>query len=73
MRPSASKSCGFEDHVEISGEAPERAYGPNPVNWQIRVPASVNLDLVTFAGTIRVANTEGALTAPHNRRVGCRR
>ena len=51
----------FEDHVEISGIAPERVYGP--VDWEIRVPDSVGLDLVTFAGSIRIANTGGSVTA----------
>lgn len=59
---SVEELC-FEDHVEISGEAPERVYGPNPINWRIRVPASVSLDLVTFAGTIRIGHTGGSLTA----------
>jgi hypothetical protein len=51
----------FEDHVEISGIAPERVYGP--IDWEIRVPDTVNLDLVTFAGSIRIANTNGNVTA----------
>ncbi len=51
----------FADHVEISGVAPERVYGP--VDWEIRVPDSVSLDLVTLAGSIRVANTDGDVTA----------
>ena len=51
----------FADHVEISGIAPERVYGP--VDWEIRVPDSASLDLVTFAGSIRIANTDGSVTA----------
>ena len=51
----------FADHVEISGVAPERVYGP--IDWEIRVPDTVSLDLVTFAGSIRIANTGGNVTA----------
>ena len=51
----------FEDHVEISGIAPERVYGP--VDWAIQVPSSARLDLVTHAGSIRIANTDGSVTA----------
>jgi hypothetical protein len=49
----------FDDHVEISGTAPARRFGP--VDWRIRVPASVDLDLITFAGGVRVATTEGSV------------
>ncbi len=51
----------FADHVEISGLAPERVYGP--VDWEIRIPDSVSMDLVTLAGSIRIANTQGNVTA----------
>jgi DUF4097 and DUF4098 domain-containing protein YvlB len=51
----------FADHVEISGIAPERVYGP--IDWEIRVPDSVSLDLVTLAGSIRISNTDGNVTA----------
>ena len=55
-----NESC-FGDHIEIGGEAPERVYGP--VDWSIRVPNSVDLDLVTLAGSIRIANTDASVTA----------
>ena len=47
----------FDDHVEIGGTAPARQFGP--IDWRIRVPATVDLDLITYAGGIRVATTEG--------------
>ena len=50
----------FDDHVEINGTAPAQRFGP--VDWRIRVPASVDLDLITFAGDVRVAATEGNVT-----------
>lgn len=51
----------FADHVEISGVDPERVY--ENVDWHLRVPGSVDLDLVTLAGSIRIQNTDGAVTA----------
>jgi DUF4097 and DUF4098 domain-containing protein YvlB len=52
----------FDDHVEINGVVPARIYG-RPLDWRITVPASVNLDLRTFAGSIRVSPTDGNVTA----------
>jgi DUF4097 and DUF4098 domain-containing protein YvlB len=51
----------FADRVEISGVAPERVY--QDVDWNIRVPASASLNLVTLAGSIRIQNTRGNVTA----------
>ncbi len=51
----------FDDHVEISGTLPERVYAP--LDWRIRVPRSINLDLLTFKGSIRIAPTDGNVTA----------
>ena len=56
----AEETC-FEDRVEIGGTAPPQVFGP--VDWRIRVSRNVNLDLTTFAGTIRIASTEGSVTA----------
>jgi hypothetical protein len=54
------ESC-LGNRVEISGRDPERVY--ENVDWNIRVPPSVALDLVTLAGDIRIRNTDGRLTA----------
>jgi DUF4097 and DUF4098 domain-containing protein YvlB len=54
------ESC-FDDRVEISGVDPERVY--ENVDWNFRVPASVDLDLVTLAGSIRIQNTRGGVIA----------
>ena len=51
----------FDDHVEISGTLPERVYAP--LDWRIRVPRTINLDLLTFKGSIRIASTDGNVTA----------
>lgn len=51
----------FDDHVEIDGTVPERVYGP--LDWRITVPKSINLDLRTMAGYIRIADTDGNVTA----------
>jgi DUF4097 and DUF4098 domain-containing protein YvlB len=51
----------FDDHIEIDGTVPERVYGP--LDWRITVPKSINLDLITMAGYIRIANTDGNVTA----------
>ena len=51
----------FDDHVEISGTLPERVYAP--LDWRIRVPGTINLDLLTFKGSIRIASTDGNVTA----------
>jgi len=47
----------FHDRVEIGAKAPAQFLGP--IDWHIRVPATINLDLVTFAGGVRVSSTEG--------------
>lgn len=51
----------FDDRVEIEGRVPDRVYAP--LDWRIRVPRSVDLDLVTLAGTIRIGSTDGSVTA----------
>ncbi len=51
----------LDDRVEIEGRVPDRVYAP--LDWRIRVPRTVDLDLVTFAGTIRIASTDGSVTA----------
>lgn len=53
-------SC-LGNRVEISGMDPERVY--ENVDWNFRVPSSVGLDLVTLAGSIRIQNTAGHVTA----------
>jgi hypothetical protein len=51
----------FDDHVEIEGQVPDRAFGP--LDWRIRVPESINLDLLTFGGSVRISPTDGNVTA----------
>ena len=50
----------FDDHVEVGGTAPAQFFGP--VDWRISVPTTVDLDLITFAGGVRVSTTEGNVT-----------
>ena len=50
----------FDDHVEVGGTAPAQFFGP--VDWRILVPTAVDLDLITFAGGVRVSTTEGNVT-----------
>ena len=52
----------FDDHVELNGLVPEGIFG-RPLDWHISVPRSINLDLLTFAGSIRIASTDGNVTA----------
>jgi hypothetical protein len=59
-RVEVEERC-FDDHVEIGGSVPERVYGP--LDWRIRVPKSINLDLLTFAGSIRISPTDGNVVA----------
>jgi DUF4097 and DUF4098 domain-containing protein YvlB len=47
--------------VEINGTVPERVYAA--LDWRIRVPRNIDLDLRTFAGSIRIASTGGNVTA----------
>jgi len=51
----------FADRVEVTGIEPERVY--ENVDWRFRVPASVHLDLATFAGSVRIQNTAGNVAA----------
>jgi len=52
------ETCGH-DSVEVTSNSPDANAVQGTVNWLIVVPKSTNLDLVTLAGSITVADSDG--------------
>src|SRR5437867_2030953 len=55
---SIREACG-KDRVEYSADAPSRLRGS--IDWRIVVPRTVNLDLVTLAGSITIGDSDAAV------------
>jgi DUF4097 and DUF4098 domain-containing protein YvlB len=53
------ETCG-RDVVEVTSNAPSEIQ--QTIEWKILTPRTVNLDLVTLAGSINVGNTDGNVT-----------